>query len=84
MKHYPVQITTNIQNKDNPIIFDFIKSIDYKIKGNGDFKENTPHFIQYRFSYTNAVKFMKLLENLGYLFEIALYVKTVNGILIYE
>ena len=84
MKHYPVQIKTNIQNKDNPIIFDFIKSINYKIKGDGYFEENTPHLIQYRFSYTNSVKFMKLLQNLGYLFEIAFYVKTVNRVPIYE
>jgi hypothetical protein len=84
MKHYPVQITTNIQNKDTPIISDFIKSIDYKIKGDGVYYEGYPHFIKYRFSYTNAVRFIKLLEHLGYLFEIALYVKTINGIPIYE
>lgn len=84
MKHYPVQIKTNIQNKDNPIIFDFIKSINYKVIGDGIGDKDKGWKIVYTFSYTNAVKFMKLLENLGYLFEIALYVKTINGIPIYE
>jgi hypothetical protein len=84
MKNYPVQIISNIQNKDNPIIFDFIKSIGYKTKGEGDYNEDKPHFIKYTFSYTNAVKFMKLLKNLGYMFEIKLYVKIINGRAIYE
>lgn len=84
MKHYPVKIISNIQNKDNPIIFDFIKSINYKTKGKGFGLEGHPHFIKYTFSYTNAVKFMKLLENLGYMFEIKLYVKTIDKVAIYE
>ena len=84
MKHYPVQIISTIQNKDNPIIFDFIKNIDYKIKGEGDYNKNKPHFIKYTCSYKNAVRFMKLLEHLGYSFEIKLYVKTINGVAIYE
>jgi hypothetical protein len=84
MKHYPVQIISTIKNKDNPIISDFIKSIDYKTKGEGDYNEDKPHFIQYTFSYKNAVKFMKLLENLGYMFKIKLYVKTIKGRAIYE
>lgn len=84
MKHYPVQIISNIQNKDNPIIFDFIKSIDYKIKGEGDYNEDNPHFIKYTFSYTNTIKFIKLLQDLGYSFDIKLYVKTIKGVAIYE
>lgn len=84
MKHYPVQIMSTIQNKDNSIISDFIKSIDYKMKGDGFYYEDKPHLIMYTFSYTNAVRFMKLLEHLGYSFEIKLYVKTINGVAIYE
>jgi len=84
MKHYPVQITTTIENKDNDIIKDFIKSINYKTTGKGLYYENMPHFIQYTFSYTNAVKFMKLLQDLGYNFEIGFFVKVVNEIPIYE
>lgn len=89
MKHYPVQIISIIQNKDNSIIFDFIKNIDYKIKGDGVYGdgvyfEDKPHLIKYTFAYKNAVKFMKLLENLGYSFKIKLYIKTINGIAFYE
>ena len=84
MKHYPVQIISTIQNKDTPIIFDFIKNIDYKIKGEGDYDKNKPHFIIYTCSYKNAVKFIKLLQDLGYLFEIKLYVETITGCAIYE
>jgi hypothetical protein len=84
MRHYPVQIKTIINNKDNPIIFNFIKSIGYKIQGEGEYDKNVPHFIEYRFSYTNSVKFMKLLQDLGYNFEIGFFVKVVNKIPIYK
>jgi hypothetical protein len=86
MKHYPVQIKTTINNKDNPIIFDFIKSIDYKIQGEGEgeYDKNVPHFIKYTFSYTNSVKFMRLLQDLGYNFEIGFFDKVVNGRAIYK
>ncbi len=84
MKFYPVQITTTIENKDNDIIGDFIKSINYKIIGKGEYDKNKPHFIQYTFSYTNSVKFMRLLQDLGYNFEIGFFDKVVNGIAIYK
>jgi len=84
MKHYPVQITTIIENKDNPIIFNFIKSIGYKIQGEGEYDKNVHHFIEYRFSYTNSVKFMRLLQDLGYNFKIGFFDKVVNGIAIYK
>jgi hypothetical protein len=84
MKHYPVQITTTIENKHNNIIQDFIKSINYKIRGKGSYDENKPHFIQYTFSYTNSVKFMRLLQDLGYNFEIGFFDKVVNCIPVYK
>jgi hypothetical protein len=84
MKPYPVQITTTIENKDNPIIQDFIKSINYKIIGRGEYDKNKPHFIKYTFSYTNSVKFMRLLQDLGYNFEIGFFDKVVNGRAIYK
>lgn len=84
MKHYPVQIMSTIQNKDNSIISDFIKSIDYKIVGKGRSIDDKSHFIQYTFSYKNAIKFIKLLQDLSYSFEIKLYVKKTSVIPIYE
>ncbi|MGA1050643.1 MAG: hypothetical protein ACO3TG_04050 [Minisyncoccia bacterium] len=84
MRHYPVQITTTIENKDNNILVDFIKSINYKIYGKGEYDKNKPHFIQYTFSYTNSVKFMRLLQDLGYNFKIEFFDKVVNGIAIYK
>ena len=84
MKNYPVQIISTIQNKDNSVISDFIKSIDYKIVGKGRSINDKSHFIQYTFSYKNAIKFIKLLQDLGYSFEIKLYVKKTSVIPIYE
>jgi hypothetical protein len=84
MKNYPVQIISTIKNKDNPIISDFIKSINYKIIGNGLSDNYAPHLIMYTFSHTNAIKFIKLLQDLGYSFKIKLYVKTIKGVAIYE
>jgi len=84
MKPYFVQITTTIENKDNDIIKDFIKSINYKTTGKGLYYENMPHFIQYTFSYKNALKFMRLLQDLGYNFEIGFFDKVVNGRAIYK
>ncbi|MGA1049559.1 MAG: hypothetical protein ACO3UU_16265 [Minisyncoccia bacterium] len=92
MKHYPVQIEAIIKDEDisiidkySDIIFDFIKSINYKVQGEGKvyiFQDCLE--IKYRFSYINAVKFMKLLQDLGYNFEIRFFVKVVNEIPIYE
>ena len=84
MRHYPVQIKAIIKNEDNNIIQDFIKSINYKIIGKGEYDKNKPHFIQYTFSYTNSVKFMRLLQDLGYNFEIRFFDKVVNGRAIYK
>ena len=84
MKNYPVQIISTIQNKDGSIIANFIKSIDYKIKGEGVYSEDKPYLIKYTFSYKNAIKFIKLLQDLDYSFEIKLYVNTINGRAFYE
>jgi hypothetical protein len=90
MKNYPVQIISTIQNKNVSIrdtfiiIANFIKSIDYKMKGEGVHSEGKPYLIKYTFSYKNAIKFINLLQDLGYSFEIKLYVKTIKGVAIYE
>jgi len=92
MRHYPVQIEAIIKNEDisiideySNIIFDFIKSINYRVQGEGKaymFQDCLE--IKYRFSYKNAVKFMKLLQDLGYNFEIGFFDKVVNCIPVYK